>query len=238
MAATEEADDSSAFRAPLLVLALLTLTAGFADGYALTRYGVFVANQSGNIVHVGMGLVGQDPLWRLSLLSVFGFAVGGSLAWFLARVARSHDWSVIRMRLLVGAGLVLVWWTTVIIIGSGSELGMVSSFLGALAMGVTATALTRVAGVQAQTSFQSGTVLRSAEAFMDWVASAGADRRTGRTLAVVGLIAVLAYAAGGAAGAVAAATLHTRAVVFALIPIVAALLLAHRQARRGTTAPP
>jgi len=232
MASPDGVDEEPAFRAPLVVLALLTLTAGFADGYALTRYGVFVANQSGNIVHVGMGLVGQDPLWRLSLIAVFGFAVGGSLAWIIARLSLTHEWSVIRTRLLGGAALVLVWWVIVALLPSGEELGLVSSFMGAVAMGVTATALTRVAGVQAQTSFQSGTVLRSAEALMDWAASAGRES-AGRTLAMVGLIAVLAYAAGGAVGALAESTLHRHAVLLALVPIVVALVLARGRDRDG-----
>ncbi|MBI1352560.1 MAG: DUF1275 domain-containing protein [Actinomycetales bacterium] len=238
MTPNDPAGAGTTFRAPLMVLALLTLTAGFADGYALSRYGVFVANQSGNIVHVGMGLVGQDPIWRLSLLSILGFALGGCLAWLVARVSDMHDWSTVRLRLVAGGLLVLVWWATVTIIGSGELLGMMSALLGATAMGVTATALTRVAGVQAQTSFQSGTVLRSAEGLMDWAAGKGPGRRTARTLALMGLITVLAYATGGACGALAASVMHTQAVLLGAIPIVVALLLAHPLADDPAPAPP
>ena len=102
------------FRAPAVVLALLALTAGFADGYALTRFDVFVANQSGNVVRIGMGAVGQYAAWDLALLSVLGFGVGGMLSWLLARVGGPRHWPIHVVRLMAVGMLVLAWWIAVI----------------------------------------------------------------------------------------------------------------------------
>ena len=228
MAGIDQDDATVAFRAPLVVLTLLTLVAGFGDGYSLSRYGVFVANQSGNIVHVGMGVAGQDPNWTMSLLSVVGFALGGAVAWILARRSAAGHWPTVRLRLILGGTLVVVWWIVLMTVASDDLVGLLSALVGAAAMGVLATALTRVAGLQAQTSFQSGTVLRSAQSLMSWAVDRRGGAHDDRRLVRIGLITVVSYAAGGALGAYGQASLHASSLLLVLAPIAVAAILAHR----------
>jgi uncharacterized membrane protein YoaK (UPF0700 family) len=212
------------FRAPAIVLALLALTAGFADGYALTRFDVFVANQSGNVVRVGMGLVGEYAAWDLALLSMLGFGIGGMLSWLVARVCGPRHWPVHVLRLIAVILLVLVWWIAVIGVDDSQDLGRLSAFAGAMAMGVTATILTHVAGVRAQPAYQSANVLSSFQGLLDWILRSDPVHRTGRLVALVGGLTLACYALGGAVGAVMAG-LGPGALLVVLAPLIASLLL-------------
>ena len=226
------ADDASAapaFRAPVLVLALLSLTAGFADGYALTLADVFVANQSGNVVRIGMGAVGEYPAWDLALLSMLGFAAGGMASWLLAKVATARRWPVHIVRVLTVTVLVLVWWIVVIGVDQGQEVGRLSAFVGAAAMGVVATILTHVSGVSAQPAFQSANVLSSAQGLLDWATRHDPIQRTGRRLAALGGLTLACYALGGGLGAVAARA-SASALLVVLAFLIGCLLLARRSA--------
>ena len=224
------ADDTGrgpVFRAPVIVLALLAVTAGFADGYALTRFDVFVANQSGNVVRIGMGVVGEYAAWDLALLSMLGFAAGGMASWLLARVATARGLPVHVVRLFAVAVLVLAWWVAVIGVDERQEAGRLSAFVGAAAMGVVATILTHVSGVQAQPAYQSANVLSSAQGLLDWLLRSDPVHRTGRLVALVGGLTLGCYALGGALGA-AMAGLGPGAVLVVLAPLVASLLLSRR----------
>ena len=226
------ADDtarSQVFRAPAVVLALLALTAGFADGYALTRFDVFVANQSGNIVRVGMGLAGEYSAWDLALLSILGFAVGGLASRLLAGAAMSRGLPVHVVRLIAVAVLVTAWWVLVIGVGEQQQAGRISAFVGAAAMGVVATILTHVAGVRAQPAFQTANVLSSAQGLLDWAAHTDPVERRGRQLAAVGGLTIACYAIGGGTGAW-AAQLGPSALLFVLLPLLGCLLLSRRSA--------
>ena len=216
-----------AFRAPVLVLALLSLTAGFADGYALTRADVFVANQSGNIVRIGMGAVGEYPAWDLALLSMLGFAAGGMSSWLLARAAIRRHWNLPILRIIAVMGLVLAWWATAIGVDDRQEAGWLSAFLGATAMGVVATILTHVSGVQAQPAFQSANVLSSAQGLLSWATRSDPVQRTGRRLAAIGGMTLACYAVGGGMGAVAEG-LSPSALLAVLGPMLVCLLLVSR----------
>lgn len=222
---------AASFRAPVIVLAALSLTAGFADGYSLTHANVFVANQSGNVVRVGMGAVGAFDAWPLALCSIVGFAVGGLIAWTLTRSAARTQVTLVRVRLLTVMALIVLWWLGMLLI-SGQGTDVVAALLGAAAMGVLASVMTRVAGVPVQTTFQSATVLRSAEGAAEWATHADPQHRTGRTLALLSLITLTAYAGGGALGALAERTLTTGSVAVLMMPVLLgiALVLVHRPA--------
>lgn len=209
------------------MLALLAVTAGFADGYALTRFDVFVANQSGNVVRIGMGAVGEYAAWDLALLSMLGFGIGGMLSWLLARVGGPRHWPVHVLRLIAVVLLVLVWWIAVIGVDDNQDLGRLSAFAGALAMGVTATILTHVAGVRAQPAYQSANVLSSFQGLLDWMMHSDPVHRTGRMLALVGGLTLACYALGGAVGAVMAER-GPGALLVLLVPLVASLALSRQ----------
>ena|SRR5690606_3332117 len=69
-------DTRSEFRFPLLALGLTTAVSGLVDAFTLLRYGVFTANQAGNVVQIGIGLGGKFPAWPAASASVAGFGVG------------------------------------------------------------------------------------------------------------------------------------------------------------------
>lgn len=233
---TDPQADGSQFRAPVLVLALLTITAGFADGYALQRFDVFVANQSGNVVRIGMGLVGEYAAWDLALLSMCGFAVGGMLAWLLNRAASRTGWPLIRLRLATVLAAVAVWWLMVSFVDAGRGIGLLSAFVGAVGMGVMASVLTRVAGVRTQPTYQSATVLSSAQGLLDWLTDADPATRSGRSLALLGALTLVCYALGGALGAVSARSMGADAILLLLLPLLAAVVLAHRSVQQARAA--
>lgn len=217
-------EDGSRFRLPILVLALLSTTAGFADGYSLVRFDVFVANQSGNVVRIGVGLVGEYAAWGLALLSVLGFLVGAMLAWLLAWWCGDRSTLLVRLRVVSVIVLVLGWLVAVIGVVSTGEAGRLSAFLGAAAMGTMAAVLTHVAGTQTQPTFQSANVTHAAQGLLGWLTDRDDTRRTGRTLALVSVMTLLCYAVGGAAGAVAAQQ-GPGAILIAVVPLAAVLML-------------
>ena len=208
----------SRFRLPVLALALLTIVAGFADGYALIRYDVFVANQSGNIVRVGMGLVGNYSAWDLAVAAMLGFGVGAMIGWQLRSWAGERITLLVRGRLLAVATLIAAWAVVVVTANSSRSVGLASAFLGATAMGTMASVLTHVAGVQAQTTFQSATITRAAQGVLDWAARRDPAHRTGRTLALISAMTLACYAGGGAVGSVMAG-LSAITLLLALLPL-------------------
>lgn len=206
------------FRSPALALALLTVVAGFADGHALSRFDVFVANQSGNIVRIGMGLVGDYQAWQDALVSVIGFALGGVLGWWLTRLSTRYSWSLVHARLIATAVLVIAWFIAAALSGPVWLLALTA----AAAMGVMAMVLTHVAGVRAQPTFQSANVLSSGVGLAEWLTG---ESSQGRTLVLVGGLTVVCYGVGGALGALTASGGPAALlIVLAVLAVVTALL--------------
>lgn len=229
-------EDGARFRRPVLALLLLTVSAGYADGLSLTRWDVFVANQSGNVVRIGMGLSGHYSAWDLALMSMVGFATGAVLSWALARWARDRLALLTRVRLISAAALVAAW-SIVGVAGSGdSATGLGVAFLGAASMGVLATTLTHIAGIQTQSTYQTANVIRASQGVLDWVAGHGRGTsdgaaNAGRRLAILSGATLLCYALGGALGAV-GASLSRYALVVPIALIVGTGALVHGTARR------
>lgn len=215
------------FRWPVLALAVLTFTAGYADGYSLSRFDVFIANQSGNIVRAGMGIFGEYPEWRLALLSILGFALGAGLSWFMAIPAVRFGWTVLRMRLLLASALLAVWWLITLFGGDTANSGFAAALLGGTALGILASAMTSVAGTPVQPTFQTGTVLNGARGLVLWAAGDATAARAGRRLVTLGVVMILTYALGGAIGALATRMGSTALLLGLLLP-VAALLMTRR----------
>lgn len=209
------------FRSPALALALLTVVAGFADGHALSRFDVFVANQSGNIVRVGMGLVGQYAPWPDALVSLVGFSIGGVIGWWLPRISARRSLSLVHARLMTTALLIIMWFAAAVLSAPVPVLALTA----AAAMGVMAMVLTHVAGVRAQPTFQSANVLSSGVGIAEWIAK---DGGAGRTLALVGLLTIGCYALGGALGALTASSGPVALIALLLILVAVTALL-----RRG-----
>lgn len=212
------------FRWPVVALALLTLTSGYTDGYSLSRFDVFIANQSGNIVRAGMGVFGEYSAWRLALLSIFGFSLGALLAWLLGIPAARRGWTLVRIRLIAASALLSIWWLTVLVVGNNDEKGIACSLLGGMALGVLATVMTRIANTPIQPTFQTATVLNGARGVVEWLAGRGGNVAAGRRLAVLGGIAIVCYAVGGALGAFAVRIGPTAVLLGLVLPAIALLL--------------
>jgi uncharacterized membrane protein YfcA len=123
----------------------------------------------------------------------------------------------------------VVWWIAVIGVDDSQDLGRLSAFAGAMAMGVTATILTHVAGVRAQPAYQSANVLSSFQGALDWILHSDPVHRTGRRLALIGGLTLACYALGGAVGALMAER-GPGALLVLLLPLLGCVGLARRAA--------
>lgn len=221
---TAPADRAGIFRWPVLALVLLTITAGYTDGYSLSRFDVFIANQSGNIVRAGMGLFGEYDAWPLALLSMLGFGIGAICAWLLGIPAARMGWTLVRVRLLTASAILGIWWLVILLVNDDSQKGIACALLGGMALGVLASVMTKVAGTPIQPTFQTATVLNSARGLIEWMAGHGATESAGRRLAILGIMTIVCYAAGGALGAFAVRVGPTAVFIGLFLPAIALIL--------------
>ncbi|GAB3160260.1 hypothetical protein GCM10027290_66070 [Micromonospora sonneratiae] len=187
----------------MLALVLATGVAGFADAFSLLTYGVFTANQSGNLIHVGMGLAGRFPDWPVALVSIFGFCLGGGLATRIRHRVRRHRCAPPGWELVAIIGVVVLWAVLARVLAPWDwRIGqhLVSAFVGAVAMGLLAVLFVRTSGAKTTTTYQSGTVLNIGEQFSDWIRRSHRRSRTARRW-TMGFLGITCYAAGGGFGA-------------------------------------
>ncbi|MFX0592412.1 YoaK family protein [Melissospora conviva] len=190
-------DALTEFRFPVAVLALASVVGGLVDAYALIRYRVFVANQSGNVVHVGMGLGGEFADWPVAAASIGGVLIGAALGTVLRWGARPGRISPPARQLTAALLAVATWALTDALLDAGAhDAGdrALLAVLGAAVTGLLAVVFFRVAGVTVVTTYQSTTVVDLAKGLVGWL-----HRRAGRwawpwVSAVIGLAS---YAAGG-----------------------------------------
>jgi uncharacterized membrane protein YoaK (UPF0700 family) len=224
------------FRLPTLALFLSAFAAGVVDALSLLRYGVFVANQSGNVVHLGMGLAGYRPAWQVNLASILAFGLGGVVGTLNRRSAAPGLLSPPARALLLVIAVNVAWaglsrWLD----GHGPigiERAAALAAVGAFGMGILAVVFVQTFGVSTTTTYQTGTVLRTAQSIIDWMFSRRSDRRRTRLGSLLGLVALIGYAGGGAAGARVSPFLEGP-FVLALLVLVALLAMV-----RGWRVPP
>lgn len=198
------ADSHQVFRHPLWALVLAVGVAGAMDSFAFLQYGAFVANQSGNVVLVGIGLAGKHPTWPGVAASLAAFAVGAGVTsrWRGATRRRSATLVTIvvtELTMLLWAGLNLL-----LAYGQRAPVARVAlAGTGAFAMGCLTTLFNRTAGVTTTIVYQSGTVEKTGEHAVGWIMDRGDQRSRARIGALLGLLALGSYAAGGAIGTLA-----------------------------------
>ncbi|WP_155219247.1 YoaK family protein [Micromonospora sp. CP22] len=192
------------FRLPLTALALAIVTAGALDAFAFLRYGAFVANQSGNVIFLGMGPAGEHPEWPVSGAAIVAFAVSAGLVDLLRRSLRPPMASMVA--LAVTAAVMVVWTVLDLALAHG-RYGMASRVLlaaaGAVAMGSLTTVATRATGVPTPITYQSGTTKHTGEQAVRWFLGPRAGRVEARHAALLGLFALGCYTTGGALGTLA-----------------------------------
>lgn len=195
--------DRTSAREAVVALTLAVIT-GYVDAVGFTHmFGVFVANQSGNVILFGIGLGNADgnDVWRPAL-SMAGFIAGVALGLLLAR--------------RIGAGgraPTLLWIETAILVvvaaGAGDLAGRTGPFVGlraallllasAFAMGIQTDVIRRVAQVSVATTYSSGTLMKIGDEFAGVIVRSSLSPGARRALLVMGGV-VVAYVAGAAGG--------------------------------------
>ncbi|MFN8018923.1 MAG: YoaK family protein [Acidimicrobiales bacterium] len=224
---------------PVGVAIALAAAAGFVDAHIYVNVTpVFVANMSGNLIHLGIFL-GSDG-WKPAV------ATGVALAAFVAGVVIAtvhHDRQVARARsphpsflLSIEAGLILALSTWLIVApipfaASQRARDFPVLALGALAMGLQAGALRRVGEVAVATTYGTGAIVRIGEKAV--LAARHADRPSQhrRRVTIALLVAIIvSYVAGAIAATLAGASPR-----LLLAPTVVLIACAAITARRDAT---
>ncbi len=185
----------------------LTAVAGFADAHIfLNVVEVFVANQSGNLVLLGMGA--GEGRWSAALrhaVAIVAFALGVAV---VSRIHERRRRSGRRLRpdLVLGAEalllLLVAGW-----IAAGDDAGAAVLVypvlvMGAFAMGLQTASLLRVGAVNVATTYATGSVARlGSEGALAIDPGDSPDARTHRRALVVLVSIVTAYAGGAALAA-------------------------------------
>src|SRR4051812_15567878 len=189
----------------LVVAVLLAGITGFVDAVAFERFlGVFVANQSGNAVFLGMAIGGSSvsTVWRPATAMV-GFAVGivvGELVRRRVRGPRLGAWLLVCELALFVLVILITGPIDRVHLVDGGE-GFVLIVLTSMAMGVQTEVIRHVAGTAVATTYQTGAIARMGEA-ISRVVSRTARLREEREVVVL-LVVLAAYVGGAAVGAAA-----------------------------------
>lgn len=196
--------DRTSLRETTIAVALASIT-GYVDAIGFTRlFGVFPANQTGNVVLFGIGL-GEPSFqdaWRPALsMGTFLVAVGVGmvLARHLPERRRMAMLTTIEAVALIGVATIAGDITGVTAPLGGAE-GVVLLVLAAFAMGIQTDVVRKAAAISVWTTFTTGAMVRMAEEATDEVLHPHRSTPGGRrVLAVLGAV-VGAYVAGAAAG--------------------------------------
>ena len=195
---------------PLRLAALLAAVAGFVDAHIyLNVVNVFVANQSGNMIH--LGIFAGDFNWDMaqgSLVAILGFLTGVLIA-TTYHSRRQRLGFAIRPHILIWLEAVLIFLTALGLmryhhgfseVPNAKDLTFVA--LGAVSMGIQTTALRRVGAVTVATTYGTGTIVRIGEKVVDQLSVRGLPTQLPtrlRSVPIIILFTVLVAYVGGAA---------------------------------------
>lgn len=202
--------DRPAAEHDLASAALLAAACGVADAVGFVHTGVFAANMTGNTVLAGLSVANQD--WGIALDRIVTLATffGGSM---LGRVLQRVWQHQPALPLFVAASLIAV----AAFIEPGQTMFI---WLLATAMGIQATAITKVHGMAVSTVVVTSTMARLAESTVDALAGERRPRNRGNGTSAGLASTWLSYAGGAVAG-----VLLVKAMPFPLL-VPAAIVLA------------
>lgn len=222
----------------LAVVLLLSATSGIVDAVAFARFGVFVANQTGNLVIVALGLAQEQSLQTrvASIIALVTFTLGVFLAvWIrnmLRRRLKQHepDGSAstaandrarsimlgLEAALIAVAGVGIAMWGT-------KSFAYVAVALLSLSQAVQAVVVTRIVGIAIQTVVINTALVESAEAL----------GRGKRRVSAIAFGTPVGYLLGALIGALLVRQSPPADLVLALVTATAAAFIAHRIARKG-----
>jgi uncharacterized membrane protein YoaK (UPF0700 family) len=183
-------------RMHLWLMLVLTFTTGINDavGY-LGLDKVFTGNMTGNVVVLGMAVVGGSGLPILGpALALVGFMVGAAIAGRLLKHGTRSWHGVTTLVFAAVAVLMLVLGTTLLLVGEepSHPVGVTVTTTAALAMGLQAAAARLVAVKDVTTVVVTSTITGLA-------ADLGSGKRAGAARRASAVVAIIAGAAAGAA---------------------------------------
>ncbi len=207
--------------ATFAIVVLLSATSGIVDAVAFERFGVFVANQTGNLVIVALGLAKEQTLETrvASIIALVTFTIGVFVAVKFRSILRRRL-SQARARvimLLVEAILIAITGLGVLLWGE-QTVAYGAVFLLSLSQAFQAAVITRIVGLAVQTVVINTALVQSAEA---WVGG----RRRASTIAFG---TPIGYLIGAFTGALLLRFPAPTALWSALITAAAATVIAHR----------
>jgi uncharacterized membrane protein YoaK (UPF0700 family) len=164
---TDDVDRENA-RPLFAIILLLAATSGIVDALAFSRFGVFVANQTGNLVIVTLSLTGEDREAALmaSAIALAAFTVGVFLAivirrWMRQRVSAPRA----RVATLVIESTFIVLASVGALVWGDARFVYAAVLLLSLSQAFQATVVTRIVGVAIQTVVINTSIVQSAEAW-------------------------------------------------------------------------
>ena len=189
----------------LTVVAMaLAVVAGFVDAVGFLHVvAVFPANQSGNVVFLGLSIAGASPApgWGPPV-AISAFMVGAAVGrWSSLRVGpRRGAATVLGLELLLLAVLAVV----LVAVGENEPFTTTAAqvaalAVAALAMGLQTDVIRTVAGVAVSTTYLTGAIARIGETI--GTPPGSREHESERRLLVVLSVVLLAYLGGAALGA-------------------------------------
>ena len=187
-----------------LVAMVLAVVAGFVDAVVFLHVvAVFPANQSGNVVFLGLSIGGANPApgWAPPV-AIAAFVVGAAVGrWSTLRVGPRRGAAT-----LLGLELVLLTALAVVLVASGENEPFTTTAAqgaalaaAALAMGLQTDIIRTVAGVAVSTTYLTGAIARIGETI--GMPPGGRERESERRLVGVLSAVLIAYSGGAALGA-------------------------------------
>jgi uncharacterized membrane protein YoaK (UPF0700 family) len=222
-------------RLAVVLTALLAAAAGCVDVVALVYAGVFVANQTGNLVVVAAASIGDHERVVLALTALLSFAVFVVVGTYARRaVVRSRGRHPARLVVLGGEAVLLAVAGVLVLqrpTAEGSGLQLVVALLAA-SQGLQAMLVTRVLGGGIRTVAVTGSLTDALVSSVDAVAERRPDPVRRRALLLAGATPA-GYALGAAVAALIARTGLHLSVLAALLLAAASAVVLRAADRRG-----
>jgi uncharacterized membrane protein YoaK (UPF0700 family) len=222
---------------PLWVAAGLALTAGYLDAHVYQHVAeVFVANMSGSLVLLGIGVVDGEASTNLAFVAAIAAFVLGAVLAHLAHARRRTAGLPLRPAALVASEAVLVLaaagWLLATDLPTPAPGTPWQAFpvlvVLAFAMGLQNAVVLSVGTVAVATTYETGSIDRLGRAAAEVLVAPGADRSGPRRVVLVLATVVVTYVVGAALGAAAGSSPVW--LVAALVPLAS---VAHRVTRPG-----
>ncbi len=207
--------------ATFAIVVLLSATSGIVDAVAFERFGVFVANQTGNLVIVALGLAKEQALETrvASVIALVTFTVGVFIAVKLRNLLRRRMTQPRARVIMLAIEAVLIAITGLLVLIWGEkQVAFAAVFLLSLSQAFQAAVITRIVGLAVQTVVINTALVQSAEA---WVGG----RKRASTIAFG---TPIGYLIGAFVGALLLRFPPPTALWRALLTAAAATVIAHR----------